>query len=165
MKKIEISNLNKKVNENRECMQGIPSKLFKTEHQIIMINRIYMNMAVDVDIEYKKELLKEIDKKIASYKTQDVNKKKYMEDNIDREEAIEKLVACKLRCYYCKCKMKVFYNMARDPSQWTLDRIDNQRPHQNENVIVACLDCNLKRRKIDKDKFLFTKQLKIVKEI
>ena len=60
--------------------------------------------------------------------------------------------------------MKIFYQIARDLEQWTLDRIDNAKPHQNDNVIICCLDCNLKRKTINKDKFLFTKQLKIVKQ-
>ena len=36
---------------------------------------------------YKNELL--VDKKIASYKTQDINKNKYDGNNITREETIE----------------------------------------------------------------------------
>ena len=48
--------------------------------------------------------------------------------------------------------------------QWTLDRIDNDLSNTDENVIVACLKCNLQRRRQNKDKFLFTKQLKIVKQ-
>ena len=48
--------------------------------------------------------------------------------------------------------------------QWTLDRIDNNINHSESNVIIACLKCNLQRRCQNKDKFLFTKQLKIVKE-
>ena len=115
-------------------------------------------------IEYKKECLKEIDGKITSYKTQDKNKNKYNNDNITREQVIEKLVSSKLKCYYCKCNVFIFYNKVRDLDQWTLDRIDNDLSHSAENVIVSCLRCNLQRRCQNKDKFLFTKQLKIVKE-
>ena len=43
--------------------------------------------------------------------------------------------------------------------------IDNNINHSESNVIIACLKkCNLQRRCQNKDKFLFTKQLKIVKE-
>ena len=59
--------------------------------------------------------------------------------------------------------MKLFYKKVRDMEQWTLDRIDNNLPHQDDNVIVSCLKCNLQRRQQNKDKFLFTKQLKIIK--
>ena len=145
----------------RDCMDYISDELFKTNKQITLINKLYLN--IDADIEYKKECLREIDKKIASYKSQDINKNKYQNNNISQEQTIEKLVASKLKCYYCKCNMFIFYNKVRDLEQWTLDRIDNDLPHSNDNVVISCLRCNLQRRKQDKDKFLFTKQLKIVK--
>jgi len=171
MKKIEISGKHnsdkiKKANDpnnptiiaERNCMQTLPNYVFENRYQIQIINRLYL----DSEFEYKKELLREIDKKITSYKAQDVNKNKYNNDNISQEQAVEKLVISKLKCYYCKCNMKLFYSKVRDMEQWTLDRIDNDLPHQDENVITCCLKCNLQRRRQNKDKFLFTKQLKIV---
>ena len=47
--------------------------------------------------------------------------------------------------------------------QWTLDRIDNDQGHTYDNVVIACLECNLQRRRTNSDKFLFTKQMKIVR--
>ena len=146
----------------RDCMLEMPSYVFENKYQIQMINNLYSD--TDTTFEYKKECLREIDKKIASYKTQDNNKNRSVENNITPIEAIEKLVASKLRCYYCKCNMSIFYEKVRDTEQWTLDRIDNDLTHSEENVIVACLKCNLQRRRQNKDKFLFTKQLKIVKQ-
>ena len=55
--------------------------------------------------------------------------------------------------------------MVREPFQWTLDRIDNDDNHNKDNVVIACLDCNLKRRRRDADKFYFTKNLTIKKDI
>ena len=51
----------------------------------------------------------------------------------------------------------------RDKHQWTLDRIDNSIGHNKENVVISCLECNLKRRTTEIDRFTFTKQLKITK--
>ena len=45
-----------------------------------------------------------------------------------------------------------------------LDRINNDLGHNKDNVKIACLGCNLKRRRLNMDKFLFTKQLKIQKK-
>ena len=146
----------------RDCMQNIPDFVFEYNFQLQMINQLYLNL---INIEYKKQCLREIEKKIASYKTQDMNKNKYEDNNISQEEVIEKLVASKLKCYYCKCNMQIFYEKVREMSQWTLDRIDNDLPHQPMNVIIACLKCNLDRRRQNKDKFLFTKQLKIIKNL
>ena len=146
----------------RDCMLDMPLYVFEYNFQLQMINQLYLNL---INIEYKKQCLREIDKKIASYKTQDMNKNKYEDNNISQEEVIEKLVASKLKCYYCKCKIQIFYLKVRDMEQWTLDRIDNDLPHETTNVIVACLKCNLHRRRQNKDKFLFTKQLKIIKNL
>lgn len=143
----------------RDCMQLLPDFVFETYFQEQIINKLYLNY----DFEYKKELLREIDKKITSYKTQDITKNKYDDNNISREQTIEKIVTSKLKCYYCKCNMKLLYKKVRDMEQWTLDRIDNDLPHQDNNVIVCCLKCNLQRRRQTKDKFLFTKQLNIKK--
>jgi hypothetical protein len=172
MKKIEIKGkhqldkINKATDPNntdivaeRDCMMSLPDYVFENRFQILMINKLYL----DSDFGYKKELLREIDKKILSYKNQDINKKKYENNNISQAQTIEKIVVSKLKCYYCKSNMKLFYKKVRDMDQWTLDRIDNDLPHQNENVITCCLKCNLQRRKQNKDKFLFTKQLKINK--
>ena len=173
MKKIEITgklhvdkimkanNPNKTIVAVREFMQDIPDPLFETKRQLPLINKLYLDSVQDFS--YKKELLREIDKKIASYKAQDINKNKYGEDNINQEQTIEKIVTSKLKCYYCKCNMLIFYNKVRDMEQWTLDRIDNSLNHSYENVVVSCLRCNLQRRCQNKDNFLFTKQLKIVK--
>ena len=55
------------------------------------------------------------------------------------------------------------YSDVREKLQWTLDRIDNKQGHNSDNVLIACLACNLKRKNCNKDSFLFTKQLTIVK--
>uniref|UniRef100_A0A6C0AXQ2 HNH domain-containing protein n=1 Tax=viral metagenome TaxID=1070528 RepID=A0A6C0AXQ2_9ZZZZ len=178
MKQIEISGKHhsdkiKKANDpnnpnivaERDCMQCFPNFVFENHFQIQIINKLYLNLdSNNSEFEYKKNLLRELDKKIISYKSQDVNKNKYKDNNITQEQAIEKLVISKLKCYYCKCNMKLFYKKVRDMEQWTLDRIDNNLPHQEDNVIVSCLKCNLQRRQQNKDKFLFTKQLKIIKQ-
>jgi hypothetical protein len=48
--------------------------------------------------------------------------------------------------------------------QWSLDRINNDIGHNSGNLVVACLECNLKRRRTNKDAFLFTKNLTIIRE-
>lgn len=110
-------------------------------------------------------ILSSLDKKISGYKNQDI--KKNIHDKITlitREDLLEKLVASKLKCFYCSNPVKILYSMARDPLQWSLDRLDNNNSHTKENTIISCLDCNLKRRRRDSDKFYFTKNLTITKE-
>jgi hypothetical protein len=53
--------------------------------------------------------------------------------------------------------------VVREMQQWTLDRIDNDKGHFSDNVEISCLECNLKRKKQNSEKFLFTKQIKIIR--
>ena len=63
------------------------------------------------------------------------------------------LMECKLKCIYCNECMYIIYHMNRDKTQWTLDRIDNNKPHLLNNVVISCLGCNLKRKRTDFYKF------------
>jgi hypothetical protein len=113
---------------------------------------------------YCEEGKKAIEQKINSYKHQDIKKNIYNEVSlISLEEVFDKLLECDLSCHYCNKRVKVLYRQVRDPLQWTLDRIDNDSNHSCDNTIISCLSCNLKRRLTDKDKFEFTKKMKIVK--
>lgn len=57
------------------------------------------------------------------------------------------------------------YENKREMQQWTLDRLDNSIGHEKNNVVICCLKCNLERRCINDDKFLFTKQFKLIKKV
>lgn len=107
---------------------------------------------------------KEIIKKISGYRTQDVLKKLLEEDKlVDTEKVIDLLEESGLKCYYCKELVEILYEKVREPKQWTLDRIDNRYGHNKENVVIACLDCNVHRKTMYHERFAFTKQLNIVK--
>ena len=80
------------------------------------------------------------------------------------ETVVTKLVECELKCRYCDCEMFVLYDVSREMKQWSVDRIDNDMGHNNTNFHLACLDCNLKRRRRTDEKFLFTKKLNLVKQ-
>ena len=57
--------------------------------------------------------------------------------------------------------MKLLYNESRDPLQWSIERIENEFGHNNDNVVIACLRCNLSRRTMYHERYRFTKQMKI----
>jgi len=74
------------------------------------------------------------------------------------------MIECELKCRYCSTEMNILYDISREIHQWSVDRIDNDVGHNIDNYHLACLDCNLKRRRRTDEKFLFTKQLNIVKQ-
>ena len=105
-----------------------------------------------------------IKKKLSSYKQQDILKNKFNPDMfVSYEDTIMLIIQSKLQCHYCSCNVYILYNYVREPKQWSLDRIDNNIGHNAGNLVIACLECNLKRRRTNKDAFMFTKNMKINK--
>ena len=116
-------------------------------------------------IEFKKLFNNALVKKISSYKQQDIIKNKLnTEMLINKDEVIHQILESELKCYYCKEELYLLYENQREKKQWTLDRINNDLGHNRDNVVISCLECNLKRRNTNKDAFIFTKQLNIIKK-
>ena len=108
---------------------------------------------------------REINKKITSYKKQDIDKKRYVESKfITFDETLDLLCESQLLCYYCRKQMCIFYDNVREKSQWTLDRVDNDICHSKDNLVVSCLSCNLQKRRRESEAFKFMKQMKIEKQ-
>jgi hypothetical protein len=109
-------------------------------------------------------IISHIKTKISGYKQQDILKKKLLEtDFVSFTDVIILLNDCNMRCYYCNCETYLLYEIVREMKQWSLDRINNDIGHNKNNLVISCLECNLKRRRTNKDAFFFTKNLKIVK--
>jgi hypothetical protein len=85
--------------------------------------------------------------KLRAYKYQDQKKGVYdASAAATLEDVIALLRDCRLLCYYCRLHVSVLYDVVRDRCQWTLDRLNNNFGHNRDNVVVACLECNLHRR-------------------
>lgn len=109
-------------------------------------------------------LREQIRQKIYNYHAQDMKKQLYNPENfITLEFILEKLKDCNLDCFYCREPVFIWYEIAREPKQWTVERIDNKIGHDIGNIEIACLSCNLKRRCMYHERYVFTKQMKIVK--
>ena len=111
-------------------------------------------------------MIKQLEAKIASYRQQD-KLKEMLDDTttnaIDVNSVVKHILQCNLKCFYCHTVMRILYKQSRDPAQWTIDRIDNDLGHTADNYVLACLGCNLKRRRQNLDKFHYTKNLTILK--
>jgi RNase P subunit RPR2 len=79
------------------------------------------------------------------------------------EKVLDLMIESENRCFYCKNRVHILYEYVREPNQWTLERIDNKSGHNKTNVVIACLNCNLHRRTMYHERYVFTKQLNIVK--
>jgi hypothetical protein len=165
MKKINERNIEKEVKKRVQSEKwSFSDENYEYSNQIKMIidisnnNLTYMN-------EVSKIAIQEINKKIYGYKQQDKLKKLFNENKfLTFDSIINKMIECELKCRYCKIGMNVLYDISREVKQWSVDRIDNDLGHNIDNFHLACLDCNLKRRRRTDEKFLFTKQLNIVKK-
>jgi hypothetical protein len=134
------------------------------EKQIMMINRLHLSLPDKKD-KYSQLLINHIKTKIHSYRHQDNLKKKYNESKfIDLDYVISLLIESELKCHYCDCKTYLLYEIVREMKQWSLDRINNDLGHNKGNLVMACLECNLKRRRTNKDAFFITKNLTITRE-
>lgn len=143
---------------------GLPEDYYLLENQELIVKDLQDKTFTFLKQDDRALVLSQIDKKVASYKQQDNLKKRYNELLfIKTEDTINLLHESNMLCYYCREKTFLLYDIVREMSQWTLDRIDNDIGHNKGNLVISCLACNLKRRRTGKDAFLFTKQLNIVK--
>ena len=165
MKKINERNIEKEVKKRVQSEKwSFSDENYEHSNQIKMIIDISNNNLTYID-EVSKISIQEINKKIYGYKQQDKLKNLFDEIKfVTFESIINKMIECELKCRYCKIGMNVLYDISREVKQWSVDRIDNDLGHNIDNFHLACLDCNLKRRRRTDEKFLFTKQLNIVKK-
>ena len=127
----------------------------------LVLNKLYLK----TPFKGSKKAEQLLHRKLSSYGQQDKKKDRYNENKmINYDQLLEKMVVSKMRCHYCRHATLLFYNSTREPLQWTLDRIDNSLGHYHNNVVIACLKCNLERRRQDDKKFLFGKQMNIIKK-
>jgi hypothetical protein len=105
--------------------------------------------------------------KISSYKAQDACKS-YLDTGsrptaLEVTDVVRILLESALKCFYCREDVKLFYEHVRDPKQWSLERINNLQGHDADNVVIACLACNIRRRTMHQERYVITKQLKVRK--
>lgn len=170
MKSIDITgkrNINKIRNvKNPERKEAIKWKLddsyFTYNKQIQIINSLYLNQSQEQNILAKRE----ISKKINGYKSQDIQKEILdLNKLISLDQAIEKLMISKLKCFYCKENCELLYKNTLAKKQWTLDRINNEYGHNHDNVVICCLECNIKKGEMDSDRFKQGKEIKIIRKL
>jgi len=160
--KLLTNNDNAKPQRSRTMKWTIDDTFFTHDKQLEVLRRL---IADDPTLEERNFFKKEIKVKLDGYARQDKDNGIHAHDLaiISLDATVELLVTSKLRCTYCRECCELIYRDVMAPRQWTLDRVDNDRGHAGENVVLACLACNLQRRTMDAERFKFGKQLRVVK--
>ena len=131
--------------------------------QITLINELFLGSENATD-ELHELCKKRISKKLAGYKQQDVGNNIFDPAwFITADELLTLMVESRLRCYYCRTNCSVIYAEPMFKYQWTLDRVSNDQGHNRQNVVVACLKCNLHRGVKPSCKYKMGKQMKFIK--
>ena len=105
-------------------------------------------------------IFKQIRGKMSGYRSQDVEKALLDPSGlVTLDDILERFKTSDMLCFYCKEAVLVLYEFVRDPKQWTLDRMNNALGHNRDNVEIACLRCNLRRRCIHQDRYISTKKM------
>ena len=126
----------------------------QTDEQYAIIESMYNNNN-DNEI-----VRRQIRQKLTGYKSQDIHNQLYDKDQfIDETTVIQLLYESKLTCFYCQGIVDLLYDYVRQSNQWTLERMNNSFGHNRENIVIACLRCNLRRRTMYHTRYLYTKQI------
>lgn len=105
-------------------------------------------------------IFKQIRGKMSGYRSQDVEKTLLDPSGlVTLDDILELFKTSDMLCFYCKEPVLVLYEFVRDPKQWTLDRMNNRLGHNRDNVEIACLRCNLRRRCMHQDRYISTKKM------
>lgn len=169
----------KKMDTTKECKEkkkkvetntwGLNEEQLSFDCQLEMLKTIYNNLQNKmIDKPTNKVnnfIVSHIKTKISSYKHQDILKNILNENEfVTFDYVVDLLNTCNMKCHYCSCETYLLYEFVREMKQWSLDRINNDIGHNKDNLVIACLECNLKRRRTNKDAFFITKNLKITRE-
>jgi hypothetical protein len=123
------------------------------------INHLY-------DLQKQSFIYQQIRNKLSGYRSQDIKKGLFViEDRMDVSGVLQKMELAKGLCFYCKSPVFILYDNVREPRQWTLERLDNKIGHIYDNIEIACLCCNLRRRTMKYEKYIMTKQIQYVHKL
>jgi hypothetical protein len=166
----------KKENLKKEKTKRVITEAWKIDEEDLFVEnqrkyienlyKIYcLNLEDDPKENSKEQLiLQQLNQKITGYKTQDIQKKIFDKELfVDTRTTVNLLNESELKCFYCRQNVKILYEYVREPLQWSLDRLNNQYGHNKNNIVIACLSCNLKRKTMYHERYVFTKQMYIVK--
>lgn len=160
-----------RVPKRRKFADGAKWRKYQEESTVVATTEIAATTTISpmndeqFTVQTRQLLASHIGAKLCGYKHQDIAKSRYNTDKFVRPAHICALVrASNGLCFYCSRAVLFVYDQVRDPGQWTLERVDNTRGHNADNVVLACLSCNLRRGTMHSKRFLDTQKIKFSKE-
>ena len=150
----------------------LTSQMYSTqESQIQLIRELMATLTLssspDTDTDKNDAaniLLTHLKTKQSGYRSQDTLKKFYDPERfVQIPNIVALLIESNLSCFYCQKWATLFYENVRDPRQWSLERLSNAEGHNRDNVVIACLECNMRRRTMYYERYIATKQLRVNK--
>jgi hypothetical protein len=136
--------------------QTVPKVRIGWTEDMLLTQPDQLHLLVTKDI----RIFKDIATKLNGYRSQDSLKNRLdLETFITVQQTNDLLVQSNLTCFYCKCFTLILYKNVRDGNQWSLDRIDNDKGHSHDNVVISCLKCNLQRKRRSSNTFAMSKQM------
>jgi len=148
----------KKIAASNDAWTAIAEKYATQNSQLALLG------AMSTSNDETRTLLNHLKAKQAGYKSQDVAKGWFNESQFVRiEDIVDLLLTSRLSCFYCGCWTTLFYEYVRDSKQWSLERLSNEQGHNRDNVVLACLECNMRRRTMYYERYIATKQLRVIK--
>ena len=133
-------------------------QIMNLQEQYCAIRSLYLSSLNSLSL-LEKEILRCLQKKRSGYIQQDLKKGYDRESVVSIEEILELLILSKYKCCYCECPLYIIYTHKKEPRQWTLDRLNNDKGHTPLNCVISCLVCNLQRRRMTHRRFQQGKQI------
>ena len=144
----------------------VDAEFYTHRIQVDLVKNLTSSMC-DMPLQYVDTIpvfVRHIKEKLSGYLSQDrIQDRVSVGEHISYTDTVQKMIECGHRCYYCNEDIFLLCNKVRDSMQWTLDRVDNDIRHSVNNVVVACLGCNLSKRRRDVEAYRATKQMMISK--
>jgi hypothetical protein len=111
----------------------------KTDITINKLWQKFINNEIDINVSNK------IKQKIKSYKQTD--KEKFnIDNNLTLENVIKILISYNYKCDECGKEIIIDYKKGCY-RQFSLDRINDNNPHNYDNIRLCCLSCNINHQK------------------
>jgi len=145
-----------------KMLDELPEWVMDISYQYEIIDSIYQDISnTEWPLLFSRHLstkqcewiVRELERKLEGYKRQDERKDRQYNMPVGLKDLCKMFKKEEYRCHYCRELLSVIHRETRCSSQWSLDRMDNDKPHDINNLVLSCYSCNVRRRRRSYHKF------------